>query len=184
MLDHLIHQYGKRLYGLCLTLCANKYDAEDLYQDTWIKVLQYLDKYDPVREFEPWLTAICVNTYRDRLRRLKKSPLFHGFRSNEEKDRLLAKAEAPTTPDYAPLYTAIDRLPESLRLIESNAFDIVITEPVILPAGVEMVQRWAFSGCGSEIEVIATSDATHFETADEYEARTGYRHWMDDWAEE
>ena len=75
-------------------------------------------------------------------------------------------------------------LPESLRLIESNAFDIVITEPVILPAGVEMVQRWAFSGCGSEIEVIATSDATHFETADEYEARTGYRHWMDDWAEE
>ena len=67
-------------------------------------------------------------------------------------------------------------LPESLRLIESNAFDIVITEPVILPAGVEMVQRWAFSGCGSEIEVIATSD--------EYEARTGYRHWMDDWAEE
>ena len=116
MLDHLIHQYGKRLYGLCLTLCANKYDAEDLYQDTWIKVLQYLDKYDPVREFEPWLTAICVNTYRDRLRRLKKSPLFHGFRSNEEKDRLLAKAEAPTTPDYAPLYTAIDRLLESLRL--------------------------------------------------------------------
>lgn len=75
-------------------------------------------------------------------------------------------------------------LPESLRLIESNAFDIVITEPVILPAGVEMVQRWAFSGCGSEVEVIATSDTTHFETADEYEARTGYRHWMDDWAEE
>ena len=75
-------------------------------------------------------------------------------------------------------------LPESLRLIESNAFDIVITEPVILPAGVEIVQNWAFSGCGSEVEVIATSDATHFETADEYEARTGYRHWMDDWAEE
>lgn len=75
-------------------------------------------------------------------------------------------------------------LPESLRLIETNAFDVGITAPVILPAGVEMVQRWAFSGCGSEIEVIATSDATHFETADEYEARTGYRHWMDDWAEE
>lgn len=116
MLDHLIHQYGKRLYGLCLTLCANKYDAEDLYQDTWIKVLQYLDKYDPVREFEPWLTAICVNTYRDRLRRLKKSPLFHGFHSNEEKDQLLAKAEAPTTPDYAPLYTAVDQLPDRLRV--------------------------------------------------------------------
>lgn len=75
-------------------------------------------------------------------------------------------------------------LPESLRLIESNAFDVGITEPVILPKGVELVQHWAFSGCGAEIEVIAASEATHFETADEYEARTGERHWMDDWTEE
>lgn len=116
MLDRLIHQYGKRLYGLCLTLCANTHDAEDLYQDTWLKVLRYLDKYDPVREFEPWLTTVCVNTYRDRLRRLARSPVFNNFRSNEEKDDLLSKAEAPEKPDYSPLHNAIDRLPENLRL--------------------------------------------------------------------
>ena len=116
MLDQLIHQYGKRLYGLCLTLCADKYDADDLYQDTWLKALQHLDKYDPVRDFEPWLTTICVNTYRDRLRRLRKSPLFHGFRSSEEKEQLLSNAKAPTPPDYSPLYTAIDRLPDRLRV--------------------------------------------------------------------
>ena len=60
-----------------------------------------------------------------------------------------------------------------------------ITEPVILPAGVEMVEYQAFSGCGGPpIEVIAASESTHFETADEYETRTGCRHWLDDWAEE
>ena len=75
-------------------------------------------------------------------------------------------------------------LPESLRLIESMAFDVEITEPVIVPAGVEFVEHWAFSGCGSEIEVIAAGESTHFETADEYEARTGERHWIDDWIEE
>ncbi len=72
-------------------------------------------------------------------------------------------------------------LPESLRLIESMAFDVEITEPVIVPAGVEFVEHWAFSGCGTEIEVIAEGDSTHFETAEEYEARTGEPHWMDDW---
>ena len=73
-------------------------------------------------------------------------------------------------------------LPESLRLIESMAFDVGITEPVVVPAGVELVEHWAFSGCGgSEIEVIAASDATHFETAEEYEARTGESHWLDNW---
>ena len=71
-------------------------------------------------------------------------------------------------------------LPESLRLIESMAFEVEITEPVIVPAGVEFVEHWAFSGCGSEIVFIAASESTHFETADEYEARTGERHWMDD----
>ena len=73
-------------------------------------------------------------------------------------------------------------LPESLRVIESCAFDVGITEPVVIPAGVEMVERWAFSGCGGcDVTVIPASENTHFETADEYEARTGERHWLDDW---
>lgn len=72
-------------------------------------------------------------------------------------------------------------LPESLRLIESMAFEVGIIEPVIVPAGVEFVEHWAFSGCGSEVEVIAGGDSTHFETAEEYEARTGEPHWMDAW---
>lgn len=72
-------------------------------------------------------------------------------------------------------------LPESLRRIESCAFDVGITEPVVIPAGVEMVEHWAFSGCGGmPIEVVPTGEATHFETADEYEARTGGRHWLDE----
>jgi len=72
-------------------------------------------------------------------------------------------------------------LPQSLRLIETEAFCVVITEPVVIPASVELVQRGAFF---DEVSLIVTSDSTHFESAEEYEARTGYRHWMDDWAEE
>lgn len=34
MINQYIQQYGKRLYGLCLTLCTNKLEADDLYQDT------------------------------------------------------------------------------------------------------------------------------------------------------
>ena len=64
MIDQYIRQYGKRLYGLCLTLCADPFEAEDLYQETWLKALKNLSRYDPSREFEPWLTRICVNTYR------------------------------------------------------------------------------------------------------------------------
>ncbi len=115
MIDQYIQQYGRRLYGLCRSLCSNPFDADDLYQETWLRVVKHISQYDPSREFEPWLTCICVNTYRSILRRLAKSPLLD-FSKVEEKDRLLASIPAPEKTDYAPLYEAVGKLPEKLRL--------------------------------------------------------------------
>lgn len=115
MIDEYIKRYGRRLYGLCHYLCSNSFDADDLYQETWLKVIRHIEKYDPVREFEPWLTKICVNTYRSRLRRIVRSPLLD-FPSSEEKDRLLDSIPAPESKDYTLLYEAVARLPDKLRL--------------------------------------------------------------------
>ena len=116
MIDQYIRQYGKRLYGLCLTLCANSFDADDLYQDTWLKAVKNISQYDESREFEPWLTRICVNTYRNRLRRIMKSPIFDAFSSEEEKTAVMESIAAPEAEDYFRLHEAIDRLPEKLRI--------------------------------------------------------------------
>lgn len=115
MIDQYICQYGRRLYGLCLTLCADRAEADDLYQDTWLQVVRNFSRYDAARDFEPWLTRICVNLYRNRWRRMAKSP-FLNFCTNEQKELLLASLPAPEQPDYRPLYRAIDGLPEKYRL--------------------------------------------------------------------
>ena len=116
MIDQYIRKYGKRLYGLCLTLCANSFDADDLYQDTWLKAVKNISQYDVNREFEPWLTRICVNTYRNRLRRIMKSPVFDAFSSEEEKTAVMESITVPEAEDYSRLHEAIDRLPEKLRI--------------------------------------------------------------------
>lgn len=69
-------------------------------------------------------------------------------------------------------------LPEGLLLIEQDAIDGEIAQPVEIPASVRMIQRGNF--IQDTNTVICLGDSTHFETADEYEARTGYRHWLDD----
>ncbi len=115
MIDEYIRQYGKRLFGLCLSLCGNRHDAEDLYQDTWLKVLKEIRRYDESRPFEPWLTQICVNIYRNELRRLSRAP-FVQFSSNETRDQLFATLAAPEQKDHLDLYRAIDALPEKIRL--------------------------------------------------------------------
>ena len=107
-MDQYIRQYGRRLYGLCRSLCRNVQEADDLYQDTWLKALDKLDSYDPGLPFEPWITRICVNTYRNVLRRLARSPV----RPMEEGEDF----PAPDSPDYAPLYEAVRGLPEKLRV--------------------------------------------------------------------
>lgn len=139
MIDDYIRSYGKRLFGLCLTLCGSVYDAEDLYQDTWIKVLDHFESYDTSREFEPWLTQICVNTYRNHLRRLARSP-FLSFQTNEAKEAAFAAVAAPEKRDYMDIYHAIDRLPERLRvtviLYYFREMDIASTARVLkIPEG-------------------------------------------------
>lgn len=116
MINQYIYQYGKRLYGLCLTLCANSFDAEDLYQETWLKVVKNISQYDASQPFEPWLTQICVNTYRNTLRRIMRSPIFNSFTSEEEKSMIMEGIAAPEPSDYSDLHDAINTLPEKLRI--------------------------------------------------------------------
>ena len=43
MFDEYISVHGKRLFGLCQKLCKNREDAEDLYQETWIKAYKFFE---------------------------------------------------------------------------------------------------------------------------------------------
>lgn len=140
MIDQYIRQYGKRLYGLCLSLCADPFDADDLYQETWLRAVKNIAQYDPSKDFEPWLTKICVNTYRNVLRRIARSPILD-FKTNEEKDALLcAASDTVEDPDYSLLYEAIDGLPEKYRvaviLFYFQDMDIAATSHVMgVPEG-------------------------------------------------
>lgn len=116
MIDLKIEKYGKRLYGLCLSLCRNPDHAQDLYQETWLRVIQKLDQYDNRLEFEGWLTRICVNLYRDQLRKRNRNRIFDGFSTREEKDALLESIPAKEKEDHRDLHQAVGRLPDKLRI--------------------------------------------------------------------
>lgn len=113
MIDEYIKIYGKRLYGLCFHLCKNPSDADDLYQDTWVKVVCNISKYNPQMEFEPWLTRICVNIYRNKLRRFFRSALLS---SEIEHKGSYIKSVNYKSEDYSYLHEAIDKLPEKYRI--------------------------------------------------------------------
>ena len=116
MFDQYINEHGSRLYGLALKLCKNREDAEDLYQETWIKAYRFIEQYDSGKEFGAWITGICVNTYRDMLRRQKWRFLYAAFQTTEEKDFVMASVPAEESADYSDVQEAVNALPEKYRL--------------------------------------------------------------------
>lgn len=116
LIEQYIELHGRRLYGLCLTLCADTFDADDLYQETWLKAYKAMQTYDGSRPFEAWITGICVNTYRDALRRRKRQKIFDGFATSEEKERALCEVVGEEPQDFSDLHAAIDRLPLKMRV--------------------------------------------------------------------
>ena len=108
-INELAEEYGGRLYALCLRLCGRKEPADELYQESWLRILERLDRYRPDRPFYPWAVKICVNLYRDGLRR-------------EKLRRVLPLEDPlPTAPGPDPdlkldLDRAIGMLPEKYKL--------------------------------------------------------------------
>ncbi|NGP61139.1 sigma-70 family RNA polymerase sigma factor [Paenibacillus thiaminolyticus] len=60
------------LYRYCLHLCGSASDADDLFQDVWIRAIKHRDSYDANRSLENWLFTIATNLYRDRYRKAKR----------------------------------------------------------------------------------------------------------------
>jgi len=75
LLDRLIERYQQRLYCYLLFLTGNTALAEDLFQETWIRVLERGQQYNAKSRFESWLFAIARNLVIDVSRRKKIASL-------------------------------------------------------------------------------------------------------------
>jgi RNA polymerase sigma-70 factor (ECF subfamily) len=72
LLDRLIEQYQYRLFRYLFSLTGSRETAEDLFQETWVRVLERGHQYDGKSRFEAWLFAIARHLAVDLLR--KKAP--------------------------------------------------------------------------------------------------------------
>ena len=65
----LIGRYERPVFSLIYRLVRDRERAEDLAQDTFIKVLNHLERYDPSYKLSSWIFKIAHNTALDHLRR-------------------------------------------------------------------------------------------------------------------
>ncbi|MBI1759483.1 MAG: RNA polymerase sigma factor SigE [Actinobacteria bacterium] len=115
--DEVVRQHGPRVYRLAYRLTGNPQDAEDLTQETFVRVFRSLASYRP-GTFEGWLHRITTNLFLDLVRRRQRIR-FDAL--PEDSERLVGRERSPEQayldthldPD---IQRALDALPPDFRV--------------------------------------------------------------------
>jgi len=114
--DEVVREHSARVYRLAYRLAGNPQDAEDLTQETFVRVFRSLAEYTP-GTFEGWLHRITTNLFLDLVRRRQRIR----FDALPEDTERLAGRERSPEQVYADLHldpdvqNALDGLPPDFR---------------------------------------------------------------------
>jgi RNA polymerase sigma-70 factor (ECF subfamily) len=110
----LVNRYKDRLFNVLYRMLSSEDEANDLLQETFLRVWQHKMSYDFRYAFSTWIYTIALNLARNELRRRKKIKFLDIF---DFADKLAAKEEKKDTS--ANLKTLLEaemkRLPEKYK---------------------------------------------------------------------
>jgi len=108
------------LYSTALRLTANRPDAEDLVQETYLKAFRSSGQFEPGTNLKAWLFTILHNTFLNTRRHAGREST---TADADELERVAAQPEAAASPEQillrktldADLRAALDSLPDIFR---------------------------------------------------------------------
>ena len=106
------------LRAFSLKLTGNNVDAEDLYQDTALRIITNADKYHPGTNFKAWAVTIMrnifINNYRKKVRRnliIDQTPNNYYLNSGDK----AVSNDGESDVAYGELVKMVSSLPEDFR---------------------------------------------------------------------
>ncbi len=67
-LNNLMERHSLRLFHYLVRQLQDESEAEDVAQETFVRVYQHSKKFDPTQKFSTWLYTIATNLVKDRFR--------------------------------------------------------------------------------------------------------------------
>ena len=123
-LEMCIAEYGKDLYSFCCYLTYSKMEADDLYQDTFVKVIE-LGKIDVSNNPKSYLLSIAVRLWKNRKRKLERRRRALVSDTMEELDQEGRLQTNKSSPEQEMIQReqkenvqhAVSGLPDKLRIV-------------------------------------------------------------------
>jgi RNA polymerase sigma-70 factor (ECF subfamily) len=125
LLDRLIEQYQHRLLRYLVHLTGNRELAEDMFQETWIRVLERGHQYDPKYEFSTWLFSIARHLTLDYLRKKRPASL-DGLLDEEEGASLDPPDLRPSALELVAQHEQAERISAALAGIAAEYREAIV----------------------------------------------------------
>ncbi|MFH1170359.1 MAG: sigma-70 family RNA polymerase sigma factor [Candidatus Vogelbacteria bacterium] len=122
----LMSQYLSPVYNFVYRLTGGADLANDITQETFIKVWKNLKRFDETKSFKPWLFAIARNTAIDWLRKRRLIP-FSDLKDQEDNESFENKISDPL-----PLPDELFRRAELASLLEDALAKLAINDRTII----------------------------------------------------
>jgi RNA polymerase sigma-70 factor (ECF subfamily) len=122
----LVQRYQRQVYSIAMRMVRRSEDAEDLTQETFVRMFRALDRYDINRPFAAWLFTIASRLCIDHLRRRRIQPISLSQHDAEGNEDWTIEVEDPgLKPDEVTSHAEeegrtrdlIDSLPEHYRIV-------------------------------------------------------------------
>ena len=100
--SELVGRYDKRLLNFIYRTVGDRERAQDLVQETFVRVYRHLHRFDQTKKFSTWIYTIASNLAKNELRNRSRNPLvlFQTIKKNWEADhRPLEWEDTKLRPD-------------------------------------------------------------------------------------
>ncbi len=111
----LVQAHAATLFRVAYGVLRDRAEAEDVVQDTFVRVLQHRGGLPQVREFRPWLIRIAWNLALDRRRRVQPDQADEVFLQSLIAPQVLADQALAEAQQTRRVLQAMDRLPKPER---------------------------------------------------------------------
>ncbi len=126
MLDRLIELYQHRLLRYLLFLTGKRETAEDLFQETWMRVLLRGAQYNGKARFDTWLFTIARNLVIDLSRKRQMASLDEMSETGEDERPFEVALDGPSPLDQFAIREDRAEVAEVLLKLEPNYREVLI----------------------------------------------------------
>ncbi len=113
----LVETYSTLLFRVAHSVLRNPTEAEDVVQDTFLRVMEHKQKIPEVRDLRVWLVRITWNLALDRRRRIRPDQIDDAFAHTLIGRNTPADVTLDESRELARVFREIDRLPRAERQV-------------------------------------------------------------------